>query len=228
MSWFAGGAGMFAAGRVRRIVTRVVGVVLLGLFVYFAISAVQVLAASRASQQPNQVAKTTYVVVAGEHESVQAPSSDTKARLDQALSLYQSGRAKKIVIGVTNCASCGAGAAAVLSGQPIGAEAKFLEKQGLPATRIVEVKAPDDDALLSSVAAVIGHHGSTAVIIVADPLDDLRLRATAASHGLTPEISPATPPGSGFLSDAGTIGQQAMAVAVGRVFGFSMTGWASN
>jgi hypothetical protein len=228
MSWFAGGAGMFAAGRVRRIVLRVLGVVLLGLFVYFAISAVQVLAASKASQQPAEVAKTTYIVVVGEHESTEALSKDMKARLDQALSLYQSGRGKKIIIAVTNCASCGTGADAVVPGPPHGKAATFLEMQSLPAKRLVEVRAGDDDALLASVAALIPRRGSHAVIIVSDPLDDLRLRGTAASHGLAPEMSPATPPSSGVLSDAGAIGQQAFAVAIGRVFGFSLTGWASN
>lgn len=225
MSWFAGGAGLFAVGRIRRIVTRTIGLILLGAFVYFAVSVVQVLAASRSSQQPSAVAKTTYIVVMGENTLDKPLSKDAKNRLDQAMSLYQAGRGKKVVIGVSNCSDCSPTSAR--SGKPAGLEASFLQKQNLPGADLIELKATDDDGLLSSVAVLIGK-GSRSVIIVSDPLDGLRLRATAASHGLAPEMSPATPPGSGILGDAGTIGQQALAVAIGRVFGFSSTGWASS
>lgn len=204
----------FSAESLRRRGGRLATLVLVGLFAYFALSVVQVLAAARTSQQPYAVGHSTFIVVMGEHSPTAPISADTRARLDQALSLLQAGAGKKIVLGV-------------LPGGVLGpsAEARLLARSGASGTDLVELKATSDDSLLAAVRVLAGSHS---VIIVSDPLNDLRLRGDAASYGLGPEMSPASPSGSGPFGDVLTTGQQAFAVALGRVFGFSTTGWASS
>jgi hypothetical protein len=221
MTWFAGRRRRLSGPRVRQGAARLAAIVLIGLFVYIALSVIQVLSASRASQEPYAVARTTFIVVMGEHDAAAAISTDTEARLAQAMSLYGAGSGKKIVIGILPASAPPSG----MSSTPVD---RFLTDQGLPAADLAVVEATSDDSLLARVGDLAVKGLSRNVIVVSDPLDNLRLRGDAASYGLLPQMSPATPSGSGVLGDGLTIGQQALAVAVGRVFGFSTTGWASS
>jgi uncharacterized SAM-binding protein YcdF (DUF218 family) len=217
MSNLPGRPGRIAPGGLRRLARRGAILVVVGLFVYFAVSVVQVLSAARVSQEPYAVGRTTFIVVMGEHANTSSVSVDTEARLAQAMTLFDADSGRRILIGVLP-----------ESGRTGGGAARFLEKQGLPARDLTVVTATSDDSLLAMVRRVVGDRRPTPVIIVTDPLDDLRLRGDAASYGLTPEISPASPSSTGLFGDILTTGQQAWAVALGRVFGFSTTGWASS
>ena len=184
-------------------------VVALGVFVYLVITVIQVLAASQASQTPSSVAEAKAVLVMGEPTKPDL-SKDVVNRLEQALSLYTAKRAPLIVI---------PGASGGVLQEQAALEIRFLEQQGLARSHIELVGGSDDTSVLSSTARLMGR-GTPKVIIVSDPLDALRLRASATAAGLTGEISPATPPPTGFFTDVGSVWRQATTVAAGRVFGF--------
>jgi uncharacterized SAM-binding protein YcdF (DUF218 family) len=185
-------------------------VVVLGVFVYLVVTVIQVLAASQASQTPSSVAEAKAVLVMGEPTKPDL-SKDVVNRLEQALSLYTAKRAPLIVI---------PGASGGVLQEQAALEIRFLEQQGLARSHIELVGGTDDASVLSSAAKLLGRTGTPRVILVSDPLDALRLRASATAAGLTGEISPATPPPTGFFTDVGSVWRQATTVAAGRVFGF--------
>ncbi|HEV2360302.1 MAG TPA: YdcF family protein, partial [Acidimicrobiales bacterium] len=194
--------------------------VVFGLFVFLVVSVVQVLTASETSQDPSAVGKAAAIVVMGDPPAGSSVSADMQSRLEQALVLFQAGRAPVVVV-TGGPLPGGHGTEALI-------EANYLEGQGLASAHIVQLAATNDSTALSGVATLYGHPSPQAIIIVSDPLDGLRLRATASTDGLKPEMSPATPPKRSFWTDVGSVWRQAVAVSEGRVFGFSNTGWASN
>lgn len=217
----------FSPLRVVKWALKVLAIAVVGLFVYLVISVIQVLGASEASQLPSAVADAAAIVVVSPPGHTTTLSTDDVNRLEQALSLFQAHKAPMVVL--TGGFDTGpVGAAGLPPTTEIGAEVQFLEKQGLQAVHIFQAAGSDDPSSMASVAKLVGHAGGGRVIIVADPLNSLRLRAIASDHDLSPEISPASPPAKSFWTDVGQVWRQASAVAVGRVFGFGSTGWAST
>lgn len=188
---------------------KVAALVVFGLFVYLVITVVQVLGASEVPQVPSAVAPAAAIVLMSPSSSSAKLSADATARLEQALTLFQAHRAPTLMV-------TGADGPATTAGQ----EVAYLEHQGVAASHVKVVGGSDDGAALAAVARLVGHDAGGRVIVVSDPLASLRLRATAASKGLHPEISPATPPAASFWTDVGQVWKQASMVAVGRVFGF--------
>jgi uncharacterized SAM-binding protein YcdF (DUF218 family) len=213
--------------RIVKWVLKIAALAALALFVYLVISVVQVLGASEVPQVPSAVADAASIVVISPPGHTSTLSTDDVNRLEQALSLFTARKAPMVVL--TGGTATGAVAA---DGPPptteVGAEVQFLEKQGLKAVSIDQVAGSDDPSSMAALKKLVGHADGGKVIIVADPLSSLRLRATAAGAGLSPEISPATPPASSFWNDVSQVWRQASAVAFGRVFGFGSTGWAST
>jgi hypothetical protein len=207
---------------------KVVIVLVAALIAYLVVSVVQVLEASGASQNPQSLGPARAIVVLGAPSAGGKLSADLRARLEQALTIYQAQRAPIVIVPVPSIA-----ASADSSGGP---EVLYLEKAGLAPAHIEEVVGTNDYTTLAAVATRLGKcsgcksgsRSNPVVIIVADPLDDLRLRATASSLGLTPETSPCSPAKKSFFGELGAVWQQASAVAEGRVFGFGDTAWASN
>lgn len=200
-----------------------VGIIVVGLFCFVVVSVVQVIMASEVSQDPGAVQVATAIVVMGEPTPNATAPADLRSRLEQALVLLQAKRASRII--VTGGTTPGG------KETEASVEAAFLEKQGISASQITQIAAVNDPASLSAIKAdeiPLGHQAPLTVILVSDPLDGLRLRATAAADGLIPEISPATPPARGFWTDVGAVWTQAVAVSEGRVRGFGSTGWASS
>jgi uncharacterized SAM-binding protein YcdF (DUF218 family) len=208
--------------RLIRSVISGVAIIVVGLLCFVVVSVVQVIMASEVSQDPSAVQPAAAIVVLGEPTPNGAVPADLRSRLEQALVLLQAKRASRII--VTGATTPG--------GKETEAtvEATFLVKQGVSPSQIVQIAAINDPGALSAIKALalpsVGGHET--VILVSDPLDGLRLRATAAADGLVPEISPATPPARGFWTDVGAVWTQAVAVSEGRVRGFGSTGWASS
>lgn len=210
---------------------RIVGLVVLGLVAYLVVSVVQVLTASQVSQLPSAVSPAAMIVVISPPGGSAKLTTDITNRLEQALTLYQARRAPIVAVTGSSTPADHSGPLAT-TGLPaatteLGAEIRFLEQQGLPQAHIYEAYGASDPAALAAVAKVVGHEDGGRVILVADPLSSLRLRATASSKGLVPEISPASPPSRAFWTDVGEVWRQALALAEGRVLGFGSTGWAS-
>jgi hypothetical protein len=208
--------------RLIRSVMSGVGIVVVGLFCFVVVSVVQVIMASEVSQDPSAVQPAAAIVVLGEPTPNGTVPADLRSRLEQALVLLQAKRAPRII--VTGSTTPGG------KETEASVEASFLEKQGVSRSQIVQIGAVNDPVALSAIKAQrLPSAGTQAtVILVSDPLDGLRLRATAAADGLVPEISPATPPARGFWTDVGAVWTQAVAVSEGRVRGFGSTGWASS
>jgi hypothetical protein len=211
--------------RILKWALKILALVVVALFVYLIISVVQVLGASDASQVPSAVAPAAAIVVITPPGSTATLSPDDTNRLEQALSLFTARppRAPMVVLTGAGCQP-GLSTGATL----VAAETAYLEKQGMHASEIRTVTGCGDPAAMTSVDKLVGHADGGKVIIVADPLSSLRLRSIASGAGLTPEISPATPPSRSFWTDVGQVWRQASAVAFGRVLGFGSTGWAST
>ena len=196
----------------------------IGAFIYVVVAVVQVLLASKTSQVPANVPVSSAIVVVGPPGS-NGSSGAVVNRLEQALTLFQAKRAPLIIVTGISSATGGSAASAAGAGQ-LQNESHFLQQQGLQAKFIKQVEGATDSGVLAGVEKIVGHGAK--VIIVSDPLSSLRLRGIASSAGLTPEISPGTPPSTGFLTDVGRVWQQAAAVAEGRVLGWGSSGWAST
>jgi uncharacterized SAM-binding protein YcdF (DUF218 family) len=197
--------------------------VVIAAFLYVVATVVQVLLASKSSQVPSAVPVSAAIVVLGPPGSNGATGSVVN-RLEQGLTLFQAKRAPMIIVTGTSTASGGGSTGP----SELKSEVKFLEQQGLQAKYIRQVTGTDDSTVLTAVARIVGRADGGRVIIVSDPLSSLRLRGTASSAGLTAEISPGTPPSTGFLTDVGHVWTQALAVAEGRVLGWGSSGWAST
>jgi uncharacterized SAM-binding protein YcdF (DUF218 family) len=199
---------------------RILGLIVFGLVIYLVVSVVQVLTASRATQVPSAVSPAAAIVVMGESQSGKTLSADTTNRLEQALTLYEAKRAPVVIVAAPTSGPLGT--------NELELEIAYLEAQGLRGDHIERVIASDDPSALSGVKKLVGHTDGGKVILVSDPLNSMRLRSTASSDGLAPEISPGTPPDYGLWNDVGKVWNQALAVAVGRVIGFGQTGWATS
>lgn len=193
-----------------RLVRRIIELVVLAVVVYLAISAVQVVTASRAPGAVS-VAPREPVVVIVESGSTSGPvlTSDFTVRLHHALALYSDHRAPRLLVTGTSTKQALAGRG-------------YLERHGVPASAISTVVATDVPWQLSSVVST--RHVRRA-LVVADAWQTLWVTHVATSAGLEAVMSPVTAPGSGKLAEAGGVLIQASAVAVGRVAGFGRTGF---
>ena len=178
------------------------------LVLYYVVTLVQVWLTSRRYDP----VKAQAIVVMGAAQYNGVPSPDLRARLDQALALFQQGYAHLIV-----CTG---------SKEPLDhyteAEAgrSYLLSKGVPPADILEAGGRDSWTNLALAADLLRPRGDTDVLIVTDPFHEDRSMAIATDVGLTPHPTPTqTSPINGaavipyFLSTAA-------AVALGRIVGY--------
>lgn len=191
-----------------RLVFRLVGLVIVGLIVYFLVTLVQVWLTSRHYEpQPAQA-----IVVMGSAQYNGTPSPDLAARLDQALILYQKGYAHLVV--VTGSKEKGDAFTEAQAG------ANYLGAKGVPAADILQAGGDDSWRNLSDAAALLKPRGVTTVLIVTDPFHEDRSMAIASDLGLTPHPTPTrTSPISGLATIPYFL-KEAAGVALGRIVGF--------
>lgn len=180
-----------------------------GLILYLLITFVQVWWASR----QNQARPAQAIIVLGSAQYNGVPSSDLKARLDHALSLWRQRLAPVIV--VTGGKEPGDTYTEASAG------ATYLSSKGVPESAILrEVSGRDSWQSLSSAAEFLRARGDTKVILVSDPFHDERISLMADELGLTPYVSPTrTSPIRGW-SVVPYFAKETIEVAVGRVVGF--------
>jgi uncharacterized SAM-binding protein YcdF (DUF218 family) len=179
-----------------------------GLAVYYGVSLVQVWLTSRHYDPvPAQA-----IVVMGAAQYNGVPSPDLRARLNQALILYQQGYAHLIMC--TGYKERGDNYTESESG------ATYLESKGVPASAILQAGGDDTWENLALAAPQLKARGATNVLIVTDPFHEYRSMAVATDVGLTPHPAPTqTSPINGtavipyFLKEA-------LGVALGRVIGY--------
>jgi uncharacterized SAM-binding protein YcdF (DUF218 family) len=184
----------------------------LAAIVYSVVCAVGVV---RAESQPAPPSGATAIVVSGSALNGGAPSTDLVARLNAALTLYRANAAPKIV--VAGPSSNGASLAA--------AAATWLQGQSVPASAITQVSTSNATEF-ANVAKSIPKGSS--VLIVTDAVDARWALDAASSAGLHPSAS--IVPGSKkfFISDIGSVIEQATGVAAGKIIGYDHAVWAAS
>jgi len=196
---------MFGVGRlVLKIVLSVFGAVAL----YIVITGVQVWLTSRHSE-PRQAGA---IVVMGAAQYNGVPSPDLKARLNEALSLYQAGYARLVVVtGYKEKADHFTEAQA---------GANYLEAAGIPASQVLEVGGSDSYENLADAAPHLKAMGVKSVLIATDGFHEDRSMAIATGLGFKPWPTPArSSPITGW-STIPYFAKEALDVSIGRIVGY--------
>lgn len=180
----------------------------LAIVIYYAVTLVQVWLTSR---QYDPV-KAQAIVVMGAAQYNGVPSPDLRARLDEALLLWQKTYAHLIVC--TGYKEPGDVYTEAEAGE------MYLASKGVTPKDILEVGGRDSWTNLALAARKLRGKRDTDVLVVTDPFHEDRSMAIATDVGLTPHPTPTqTSPIKGsavipyFLSTAA-------AVALGRIIGF--------
>jgi uncharacterized SAM-binding protein YcdF (DUF218 family) len=192
---------------------RIVLLLMAAIFLYFAVTLVQVWLTSR-QYDPHPAAA---IVVMGAAQYNCRPSPDLQARLDQALTLYRQGYAHLVM--VTGNKKPGDRCTEAESG------ATYLERKGVPARDILEAGGDTTYQNLQQAAPVLARHGATVVLVTTDPFHEDRSMAVASAVSLSP--SP-TPTQSSPISGWSTVPyflKEAVGVGLGRIIGFNHLEW---
>ncbi|HEY1824848.1 MAG TPA: YdcF family protein [Acidimicrobiales bacterium] len=196
--------------RILRVAAKTLGVILAVLIIYFATTFVQIW--MRGHEHTTKDAQAILVFGTAAYGAV--PSPELKARLDQALHLYDAGRAPLIAVTggkLTGDAYTEAHVSVV-----------FLEGHGVPRADIIEGGGADTWQNVASVLGALSHHHVRTVITVTDPFHEYRAMAIASAQGLDPYPSP--------VRNSPTIKyelwrfylKETLEVGVGRIIGFHL------
>lgn len=194
--------------RRRRAVLRAVGLLVLVVVVYFVVTLVQVVQASR----QDHAGPAEAIVVLGAAQYDGRPSGVLRARLDHTADLYAQGLAPIVV---------------VTGGRQQGdrfseahAAANYLMTKGVPQGALrLEVDGVNSWQSLAAVARFLKAEGIDDVLLVSSPYHALRTTHIAAEVGLTGRSSPATKTPEGFAEQARHYLRETAAVGVGRIIG---------
>ncbi|HSZ37466.1 MAG TPA: YdcF family protein, partial [Acidimicrobiales bacterium] len=148
------------------------------IFLYFAVTLVQVWLTSR--QYDPRPAGAILVMGAAQYNC--NPSPDLQARLDQALTLYHQGYAHLVM--VTGNKKPGDRCTEAESG------AMYLEKHGVPAADILEAGGDTTYGNISQAAPVLAKHDVKVVLVTTDPFHEDRSMAIASALSLSPSPTP--------------------------------------
>lgn len=187
-----------------KIASALVGVVV----IYFVVTAFQVWHTGTEHSTSNADA----MIVFGSAQYDGTPSPDLKARLDDALRLFDAHRAP--IIAVTGGKKKGdQSTEAQVSGT-------YLAAHGVPRSAIIEGGGDDTYQNMSSVDPPLKARAVTTLLVVTDPFHEDRAMAITSTFGYTPLPAPA--------SDSPLTGGRALsyylretvAVGLGRIFGY--------
>jgi uncharacterized SAM-binding protein YcdF (DUF218 family) len=167
------------AKRALEIARRVLTIIVVAVFVLWAISAAAVLVwSSRDEAQPAQV-----IVVLGAAQYAGKPSPVLRARLDHALDLWDRHLASLLIL------TGGTGAGDTTSEAAVGRN--YARKHGVPDSAIlVENEGRTTSESMRAVAGMLEVRGLQTALLVSDPFHMLRLRVLARRFGFTPYTSP--------------------------------------
>lgn len=192
-----------------RIFLKVVGLMVAAVVVYLVVTGVQIWLTSL--QYSPQGAGA--IVVMGAAQVNGLPSPDFKARLDEALALFQQRYSHLIVCTGSKKA-----------GEPY-TEAQvgflYLTEHGVPATDVLQVGGTTTYADLADAQKVLSPRHLKEVLISTDPFREYRSDAIAASLGLVPHP---TPPSNSPIKGWSTVPyylRETASVALGRLIGYS-------
>jgi uncharacterized SAM-binding protein YcdF (DUF218 family) len=194
--------------RVLKIAARVLGALVLLFVLYFGVTFLQIW--MRGHEHTTKSAQA--ILVFGTTEDNGTPSPELKARLDEALTLYDSGRAPWVAV------TGGRRPGDVYT--EAGVSATYLEDHGVPKSHVLKGGGSDTWQNVSSVIGALRRLHITTVITVTDPFHEYRAMAISTDQGLTPYPSP--------VRDSPTIKHQlwrfylkeTLEVGVGRIVGY--------
>lgn len=183
------------------------------IFLYFAVTLVQVWLTSR--QYDPHPAGAILVMGAAQYNCT--PSPDLQARLDQALTLYHDGYAHLIM--VTGNKKPGDRCTEAESG------AMYLESKGVPKSDILEAGGDTTYGNISQAQPVLLAHDARVVLVTTDPFHEDRSMAIASSFSLTPSPTPTqTSPIRGWAT-VPYFFKEAVGVGLGRIIGYNHLEW---
>jgi uncharacterized SAM-binding protein YcdF (DUF218 family) len=183
------------------------------IFLYFAVTLVQVWLTSR--QYEPRPAEAILVMGAAQYNCT--PSPDLQARLNQALTLYHQGYAHLIM--VTGNKEPGDRCTEAESG------AIYLEGKGVPKSDILEAGGDTTYGNISQAQPVLLAHDAHVVLVTTDPFHEDRSMAIASSFSLTPSPTPTqTSPIRGWATVPYFL-KEAVGVGLGRIIGFDHLDW---
>lgn len=183
------------------------------IFLYFAVTLVQVWLTSR-QYEPRQAGA---ILVMGAAQYNCRPSPDLQARLDQALTLYRQGYSHLVM--VTGNKEPGDRCTEAESG------AQYLASKGVPAGDILEAGGDTTYENIQQAAPELAQHGVKVVLVTTDPFHEDRSMAIASSFALSP--SP-TPTQSSPITGWSTVPyflKEGVGVGLGRIIGFNHLEW---
>jgi uncharacterized SAM-binding protein YcdF (DUF218 family) len=196
---------MFGIGR---LLVKIVLALFAAIVVYFVVTGVQIWLTSR-RYEPHQAGA---IVVMGAAQYNGVPSPDLKARLDEALSLYESGFSRLVV--VTGYKEKGDHFTEAEAG------ARYLEAQGIPAAQVVEVGGSDSYENLADAAKPLRAHGVSTILIATDGFHEDRSMAIASGLGFHPWPTPTRHSPITGWSTVPYFAKETLDVSIGRIVGY--------
>jgi uncharacterized SAM-binding protein YcdF (DUF218 family) len=196
-----------------RVALRVLALVVAVVFVYLAVSLLQVWLTSR-EYDPHPAAA---IMVMGAAQYNGVPSPDLQARLNQALLLFRKGDSKLIV---------------VTGGKEKGdhfteaeAGARYLASMGVPVADILQAGGDTTFQNVADAAPRLLARRATTVLVTTDPFHEDRSMAISSAMGLQPFPTPTrTSPIRGW-STVPYFLKEAVGVGLGRIIGFGHLDW---
>ncbi len=193
---------------------RIVTLVVLVVVGYFAVTFVQIWLTGRHHSNANAQA----ILVFGTAELNGRPSAELKARLTEALTLYDAKRAPVIAVTGGN-----------LPGDhytEAGVSATYLEAHGVPRRRIIVGGGDDTWQNVQSVAGKLLARHLVSVLVVTDPFHEDRAMANASAQGLSPLPSPVANSPTVNFSLWRYYLKETIAVGLGRIVGYgTLSSW---
>jgi uncharacterized SAM-binding protein YcdF (DUF218 family) len=183
------------------------------IFLYFAVTLVQVWLTSR-EYDPHPAGA---IVVMGAAQYDCRPSPDLRARLNQALTLYRQGYAHLVMVTgykepADHCTEAESGA-------------MYLESKGVPARDILEAGGDTTYGNIEQAEPVLARHGAKVVLVTTDPFHEDRSMAIASALSLSPSPTPTqTSPITGW-STVPYFLKEGVGVGLGRIIGFNHLDW---
>jgi uncharacterized SAM-binding protein YcdF (DUF218 family) len=194
--------------RILKIAARILGAIVVLLVLYFGVTFLQIWL--RGHEHTTKSAQA--ILVFGTTEDNGTPSPELKTRLEQALTLYDAGRAPWVAV------TGGRRPGDVYT--EAGVSATYLEDHGVPKSHVLKGGGSDTWQNVSTVIGALQRHHIKTVIVVTDPFHEYRAMAISSDQGLTPYPSP--------VRDSPTIKHQlwrfylkeTLEVGVGRIVGY--------
>ncbi len=193
-----------------KIAIRVMAIATVVVVGYFGVTAAQVWLTSREHSSVTADA----IIVMGSAEYDGQPSPDLRARLDEALALFDQRRAR--IIAVTGSKEVGD------VHTEAGVSAAYLHANGVPISAIVVGGGSDSYENIASVAPTLRARGVSTVLMVTDPFHEDRSMAIASTFGFTPYPAPTTTSPITGWSTVPYFAKETLAVAAGRIVGYGV------